>query len=521
MGKGEIRKEFLAIAITILLILMIFFVLIPPSTAVYLHPGSPSRSSVNTGSTITFSNVNLTIRGYEKIPVNNLTFKIFNNANNQEIAYVIFYINGTEISDSPSGKFTVTNTTTIGDGWNEYGFQNGTDEYDNSEHSFGYGYGYGYGSGSIDITFLYTITYKTHRTGTFYAKLLVNSTSYTYTSDKSSTITVSTTTPGGGGGGFIPPTEEDEEETTEETTKEQSVEDLFEIVLENNFTATDTDGDGINDTFTDPNGVLSAEHNILIDNSSSFLISVNDNLEDIFIWDTVANTITQVTYILGTPSEDVEDSENKTISFSVTVNKSDWIYIDVTDKYPEISTLSVKTKDGRKISNGMVWRIARKIFVLDDPAVEYIFTYTYEGFLFDVILELTKDTVEVGKDINALFTLINVGEPGMVNGTITYTLFKDGSVVWTSSESVSVLGQKAFEKTISTDNLSKGEYTYEVVYSYGDNQTASSFKSFTIKASAGPEGVPLWIPIILIIALIAIIVVLYLFKKGILYIEKR
>ena len=177
MVKGKLGKQFLAIAISVLLIFLIIFILIPPATAVYLHPGTPSSTSASTGSTITFSDVNLTIRGYEKIPVNNLTFKIFNNANHQQVAYVIFYINGTEIEDSPSGKFIITNTTAIGDGWDGYGYMNGTDEYDNSEHSFGYGYGYGYGSGSIDITFLYDITYTTHTTGTFYAKLLVNSTS--------------------------------------------------------------------------------------------------------------------------------------------------------------------------------------------------------------------------------------------------------------------------------------------------------------------------------------------------------
>jgi hypothetical protein len=521
MGKGERRKEILAIAIASLLVIMIFLILIPPATAVYLHPGTPNSTSAILGTTVTFSNVNLTIRGYEKIPVNNLTFTIYNNVNDQQVGYVLFYINGTEIEDYPSNKFTVTNTTAIGAGWNDYGFQNGTDEYDNSEHSFGYGYGYGYGSGSIDVTFLYTITYKTHTTGRFYAKLSVNSTNYTYMSDKSTRFTISTTGGGGGGGGSLPPIVDEEEETTEETTKEDSVEDLFGIVLENNFTSTDINGDGVNDTFNDPNGLLKAEHNIIIDNASSFLISVIGNLEDLFLWDTVAGTITQVTYASGNQTDAVKDSENNTISFSVNVDKSNWIYIEAVDDYPDISELTVKTVDGRKISSDMIWRTNNKIFVLDDPAVEYIFTYTYDGFLFDVILELTKDSVVKGKEINALLTLINVGEPGMVNGTIEYTLYMDGSVVWKSTESVSVVGQRAYEKTISTDNLSKGEYTYEVVYTYGDNQTASSFKTFTVKAGAGPEGLPLWIPILLIIVIIAIFIVFYLFKKGILYIEKH
>ncbi len=517
MVKGELGKKLLAIAISVLLIFLILFILVPPATAVYLHPGEPSSTSANTGSTITFSNVNLTIRGYEKIPVNNLTFTIFNNANNQQIAYVKFYINGTEIEDSPSGKFTVTNTTVIGNGWNEYGSQNGTDEYDSSEHDFGYGYGYGYGSGSIDITFLYTITYTTHTTGTLYAKLAVNSTSYTYTSDKSTRFTIST--PGGGGGGIPTPVEEEEE--TPEETREEKVEDLFNIELEYNFSAADTDGDGINDTFTDPNGVLNAEHDVNINGNSSFLISVNGNLAKAFIWDTDADTITQVTHVNGTVTDAVKDADNKTITVTVTVNKSNWIYIEVTDEYSEITDLTVKTSDGRIISADRIWRIDNKIYVLDDPAVEYLFIYSYEGFLFDVILELTTDSVTIGESINALITLINVGEPGLVNGTVIYSLYKETVVVWTNEENVSVLGQKTYNKTILTEDLSTGEYTYEVVYSYGDDQTASTFKTFTIKARPSSEGFPLWIPIVLVVILIIILIIVFLFKTGFLFMEKR
>jgi hypothetical protein len=512
MLKVKLGKELTAIAISLLLIFLIFFILIPPATAVYLYPGTPSSTSINTGSTITFRNINLTIRGYEKIPINNLTFKIFNNANNQQVGYVIFYINGTEKEDYPSGKFTVSNTTAIGEGWNEYGYQNGTDEYDNSEHDFGYGYGYGYGSGSIDITFLYDITYKTHTTGTFYAKLLVNSTSYTYTSDKSTRFTVSTP---GGGGGFVFPIEEEEE--TPEITKEEKVTDLFGIELQYNFSATDINGDGIIDTFTDPNGILFAEHNVIINGNSSFLISIGGDIDKIFIWDTESDTITQVTHINGTIIDTITDTNNKTITVKALVIKNNWIYFEIKDYYIDISDLTVKTSDGRTVSNGMIWRTDNKIYVLDDPTVEYQFIYSYEGFLFDVILELTKNSVIIGEKINALITLINVGEPGLVNGTVVYTLYKENTVVWSITESVSIQGQKAFNKTISTKDLKIGKYTYEVVFNYGDNQIASSFKTFTIKSQPSAGEFPLWIPIVIIIILIIILIIVYLYKKGYLY----
>lgn len=49
-------------------------------------------------------------------------------------------------------------------------------------------------------------------------------------------------------------------------------------------------------------------------------------------------------------------------------------------------------------------------------------------------------------------------------------------------EDVSVSGQKAYNKTISTEDLTAGEHTYEVVYSYGEDQTASSLGVFTVNA---------------------------------------
>ncbi len=525
MVKGELVKRISAITISVLLVALIFFILVPPATAVYLYPGTPSPTSVNTGATITFSNVNLTIRGYEKIPVNYLIFKVFNNANDQQVAYVKFYINGTEIEDYPSGKFTVTNTTMIGDNWYEYGYQNGTDEYDNSEHDFGYGYGYGYGeSGYTDITSLYTITYKTHTTGTFYARLFVNSTSdthsHTYESIKSTRFTVSTPSGPSGPSG---PDEEEEEEEEPVTTKEQ-IENWFNIELEYNFSASDTDDDGINDTFTDPNGVLQNEldNSILINGNASFLVSVNGDLNKLFIWDTETDEIINVTHSIGTITDTVADTENNTITVTTTVNKDKWIYIEVTDKYPDISDLTVMTSDGRTISSDKIKRENDKIYILDDPAVEYLLIYSYEEeFLFDVILELTTDSVYTGESINALITLINVGEPGLVNGTVVYTLYKEDELIWSDEENVSVLTQKAYNKTILTDELSPGSYTYKVVYSYGDDQTASSSVTFTVNARPPSEGIPLWVIIALMVVIIFVLILVVLFKTGRLYLEKE
>jgi hypothetical protein len=179
----------------------------------------------------------------------------------------------------------------------------------------------------------------------------------------------------------------------------------------------------------------------------------------------------------------------------------------------------VKTADGRTISSDMIWREGGKVFILDDPSTEYLLIYSYvEGSLFDVILELTPNSVNVGADVSALITLINVGAPGLVNGTVNYTLYNGEELVWSSEEDVSVLGQKSYTKTISTDGLSPGSYTFKVVYSYTGGQTASAQGMFSIKAPASKEFPLIWILLILMLIIIIVIIVI-LWKKKIIYIE--
>ena len=604
-------KKIGGLTISISLITLILFVLIPPATAVYLDPGTPSsRSPVNKGTTITFHDVNLTIRGAEKIPVNFLNFTIFN-SNDQSVAWVNFSIDGTEIKDYPQGKFTVTRTTEIDSNWYGYGYRSGENESNHGNYDFGYGYGYGYGEDAVtDITILYDIAYITHTTGTFYAKLFVNASTHTYASDESATLTV---TSGGGGGGGNPPSNptpvaeaggpysgyvnvlitfdglkssetggaiagyrwdwtndgtydtgwstsvsashaytnagaytvklqvKDNSNVTATDTAtvtitippgtkaSQNILDTilseYGISLTSPFYANDTNGDGIVDTFTDPNHKLTAVHYVKISNLASFLISTNgDNIPE-FFWDTTTNTITPVHHSVGSIIDTVDNTDTKTITLTVSVEKTTWTYIEVTDLYPDNPDLIVKTADGRIISNEMIWRENGKIFIFDDPVTEYLFVYSYaKGSLFDVTLELTPNSVHVGAKISALIALINVGEPGLVNGTVNYTLYKGGEIVWSSEENVSVLSQKTYTKTISTDGLSPGSYTYKVTYSYAGGQSASAQGIFTVEVVQQPlwENILLWVVIIIIILIIVIIAILYiLYKKGYIYFNKK
>ena len=112
MVRRDIKKRFGAVAISVILILLIIFILVPPTMSVELNPGSPDTSSLKVGNTITFNNVRLTIRDLERIDVNYLKFSIYNTGN-QEVAYVSFNIFGSEIAESPAGAFGVSNLTDV------------------------------------------------------------------------------------------------------------------------------------------------------------------------------------------------------------------------------------------------------------------------------------------------------------------------------------------------------------------------------------------------------------------------
>lgn len=193
MKKG-IWEKATGIGVALSLVLLIFAVLIPATSAVMLSPGFPNDSSVMTGTTIVFHNVNLTIRGAEAIPVKDLTFAIFDMKHHQ-VADVRFSLDGTVISETPSHAFTVMSVTDTSNlPYQSQGSYYGVDE--RTGHNVtgfhnGYGYGYGYGYGETNLVIAYTITYKTCTPGTFYAKLFVKTQKYTYTSGQSISFTVS------------------------------------------------------------------------------------------------------------------------------------------------------------------------------------------------------------------------------------------------------------------------------------------------------------------------------------------
>jgi hypothetical protein len=503
MQKDHVKKV-IAIIISALLAILLIFVIIPPGTAVKISPGKPDDSLVTRGTNITFKNVNVTIRNTERIPINNLTFKVFNNVNHQIIGYVKFYVDGRKIEDYPPGRFKVKSLTPIDESWYKIGELKGTDEEKGKLYNFGYGSGYG--STLTDITLLYDIDYKTHITGTFYAKLFVNSTLHTFVSSQSSTFTVSVKIEG---------------EYVESSDKIlRLIKERYGIILAEPFYAIDSDNDGILDTFIDPNGVLVLIHIAVIEGNPVFLISIDDSEIPEFLWDPIGDTIMPVTFTIGKIVGTECDVCRKTYTETVEVQKSKWVYIQVKDQCPDCE-LTVKAGD-RIIPSDRVWRENRKVHVLDDPSVEYkfIWKYTDTFILFHLYLEVAPSPVQEGENLFALIALINVGEPGTIKGTLTYNVYKGNNLVWSKSESVTVQGHKTFRKIIPTGGFDPGAYTLKIVFIYGEDKSASASAHFTV--SAGPPIIDISLLIyILIIIGIVLLILFILYKTGFIYIEYK
>jgi hypothetical protein len=346
-------------------------------------------------------------------------------------------------------------------------------------------------------------------------------------SDNNSYTSKKTSSDGGGGGSPpssppIPslPSPSDEEE--ESITVKEQIEKLYNITLNENFSATDSDGDGLVDTFSDPNGILQSKRVVTIDGSATFLLSVNNELNNLFLWNPSADSITSVNYTAGEISSTERDVRDNRIIITTTVEKSGWIYLKISDRYLDKSDLTVQTEEGRNISLERIWRENGDIYVLDDPSTTYLFIYRPIGYLFDVVLELTADSVYAGDSFVAIITQINVGEPGLVNGTLIYTLSNENKIIWSETENVSVLGQRTSNKTITTSGFSPGTYTYTVSYNYTGGQTASAQASFIVKSKSTPGIIPIWILIVVFAIIILIsLIALILFKKGHLSIGKN
>ena len=134
------------------------------------------------------------------------------------------------------------------------------------------------------------------------------------------------------------------------------------------------------DVFTDPNNILTPVNFANISGHTAFLLSTNNDTIPEFFWDTATNTMTPITHTPAPLTTPFIDTTAKTVIIEITVNKTGWIYIDITDQYPieEYPQYTFTVKAGnRTISSDRIWRKDGKVYILDDPATSYDLIYGY------------------------------------------------------------------------------------------------------------------------------------------------
>jgi len=233
-----------------------------------------------------------------------------------------------------------------------------------------------------------------------------------------------------------------------------SISSTYNLNLTEKFYGYDTDGDGIVDTFFDPNDKLISVHNCHVNISGiiSFLLSVDDDEIPECLWNTFSDEITPVSYFKIQVDDDdiVEDNENEQATMIIIVDKANWTYIEVDDKYPD-SSLTVKRGDGSSIYSDMIWRKNGKIYVLDDPDTEYHF------FFENIFPELEKPIFSPvdGGLINENSTTITISYNTPV--TIVYAAFGSSQI----ESNLVTTDNKVFTYT-PLPYLDDGVYTLEI-----------------------------------------------------------
>jgi PKD repeat protein len=149
----------------------------------------------------------------------------------------------------------------------------------------------------------------------------------------------------------------------------------YNLTLSEQFFCYDSDGNGIVDTFIDPNEVLTAVHShpLNLSGKNSFLISTHDDPIPEFFWDTTTDHIIPITHTIGLINSTVINEDLEQAAIQITVDKDQWIYIEVNDQYPN-SPVNITTNT-RAIPTNMFWRQNGKIYIFDDPESSYTLVF--------------------------------------------------------------------------------------------------------------------------------------------------
>ncbi|MBU1941041.1 MAG: right-handed parallel beta-helix repeat-containing protein, partial [Candidatus Thermoplasmatota archaeon] len=154
------------------------------------------------------------------------------------------------------------------------------------------------------------------------------------------------------------------------------IETYYNISLPQKFYCFDSNGDDIADSFVDPNGLLVFIYQLkpLCGESIAIPLSIDDMYIPEFLWCLDSDEILPIDHQIGVIEDVTVDESSATASITVTVNKVNWLYLDIIDQYPD-GSLSIITSD-RTISSDMILRANGHIYVLDDATTIYHYYYT-------------------------------------------------------------------------------------------------------------------------------------------------
>jgi hypothetical protein len=269
------------------------------------------------------------------------------------------------------------------------------------------------------------------------------------------------------------------------------------------FYATDTNGDGIADTFTDPNHLLTLVRFVNISGNASFLLSTGNDMIPEFFWDSNANKTVILTFVSVLLTETWIDPEAQEILIVADVEKSGWVYIKIIDAYPPDKypnfPLTVKTTNDRIISSNLIWRENGNIYILDDPSMQYILTYGYT--LLPPVFNPPDQTI------------LNIARP-----TITITFFEETSLIIATFENSNVLDQlttmdhKTYLFTPTSD-LIDGTYTLTLSVQDNEGNTLTATSTYTINIAKIPTTEIPWFILMLISIVLSIIVIVVILRR--------
>jgi hypothetical protein len=281
------------------------------------------------------------------------------------------------------------------------------------------------------------------------------------------------------------------------------IKNTFGLHLTTPFYATDTNGDGIVDTFIDPNHLLTLVRFVNINENASFLISTENDMIPEFFWDTKANKTVPLTFIPVLMTETWINPEAQEILIIADVEKSEWVYLKIIDPYPpgkyQNFTLTVKTTDDRIISSNMIWRENGNIYFLDDPSVQYILTYGY--------------TIFPPKFNPSDGTILNTARP-----TITITFLEETILAIATLENNNILDQlttidhKTYIFTPPSD-LVDGMYTLRLTAQDAEGNTLTSTSTYTINILKIQTGEIPWLNLIFIAIILSTIIILFILRR--------